>query len=117
MFTEIKSIAISVFIAIGVVAVLLLTTIGASRLIFNSQVSNGIHIDAENETVYIAGESCTINTPLEISYAHIQHRVEFCMYKHSLWQQLLDVETQGIIDSDSDLDTHLDTLEQLNAES
>jgi hypothetical protein len=39
------------------------------------------------------------------------------MYKHSLWQQLLDVETQGIIDSDSDLDTHLDTLEQLNAES
>lgn len=82
-------------------AVLVLAIVGfANVVIAVTGNASGIYPNEHGDAVYIAGEACTINAPLELSVEEFYERAEFCAYKHSLWRQLNDVYP----DTDNDTD-------------
>ena len=85
LWTKFEEKVINVFAGImflGLIITLVLT-----------QCSNsGIHAASSGQTVYIAGEACTINMTAEISFEEMRHDFEWCVEKHAKYFPSATVE-------------------------
>ncbi len=67
--------------------------LGLIIILVLTQCSNsGIHAASSGQTVYIAGEACTINMTKEISFEEMRHDFEWCIEKHTEYFSSATVE-------------------------